>query len=161
MAVTSPLPLSDFHPDLIRAVAQDAARDAELVGTFLGEIGLAPAGQASQDPPLRLPADFLLGLGAALRLLFWEQQGIHVHLDHRFPPARQALLDVLRTATGHAEPEALERVRSLAYRVMVLSIEHLAWNGRVELDADVVLGEADQEALLEALADYLWANRSA
>jgi hypothetical protein len=132
-----------------------------LVSTFLDAVGLAPAGQGAQDRPLRLPEDFLLGLGAALRLLLWEQQGIHVHLDQGFPPARQALLDVFRTATGQAEPETVACVRSLAARVMVLSIEHLAWNGRVELDADIVLGEADQEMLLEALADYLWAHRGA
>ena len=161
MAVTSPLPLSDFHPDLLRALAQGAARQAEWVGSFLEEIGLAPVGRGPQDRPPRLPAEFLLSLGAVMQLLLWEQLGIHVHLDHGLPPARQALLDVLRTATGQAEAEAAERARSLASRVMVLSVEHLAWNGRVELGADVVLGEADQEALLEVLADYLWVHRSA
>ena len=156
MAVVSPLSLSAFHPDLIRAVKGDAERDADLVGAFLAVTGLAPSGRRPQGAPLAVPADCLLGLGAALRLSLWEQLGIRVHLDHGLPPARQALIDVLRTATGQAEAEAFERIRSLASRVMVLSVEHLAWNGRVELGADVVLGEADQEALLEALADYLW-----
>jgi hypothetical protein len=161
MAVISPLSLSAFHPDLIRAVVQDAERDADLVGAFLDETGLAPSGRRPQDAPLALPAEFLLGLGAALRLSLWEQQGVRVHLDHGLPPARQALIDVLHTATGQAEAEAAERARSLAGRVLALAAEHLAWNGRVELGADVVLGAADQGLLLEALADYLWAHRSA
>jgi hypothetical protein len=161
MAVTSPLPLSDFHPDLLRALALGAARQAEWVGSFLEEIGLAPVGRGPQDRPPRLPADFLLSLGAALQLLLWEQLGIPVHLDHGLPPARQALLDVFRTAAGQAEPEAFECIRSLASRVLVLSVEHFGWNAHVELGAEVVLGEADQEALLEALADYLWAQRGA
>src|SRR3954464_1336759 len=68
MAVTPcPLPLSDFPPDLIQAVARDAARDADRVAVFLDARGLAPAGCRPRDPPLGLPADLLLGLGAALR----------------------------------------------------------------------------------------------
>jgi hypothetical protein len=161
MAVVSPPSLSAFHPDLIRAVVQDAERDADLVVAFFDVTGLAPSGRRRQDAPLALPGDCLLGLGAALRLSLWEQQGIRVHLDHGLPPARQALIDVLHTATGQAEAEAAERARSLASRVVALSVERLAWNGRVELDVDVVLGEADQEALLEALADFLWTHRPA
>src|SRR4051794_29218512 len=98
-----PLPpsLAAFPPDLIQAVAGDAARDADRVGSFLVAVGLAP--------PLRLPADFLLGLGAALRMLMWEHRGIHLHRDAGLPPARQALREVFRAATGQAEAEALER----------------------------------------------------
>jgi hypothetical protein len=161
MAVVPPLSLSAFHPDLIRAVKGDAERDADLVGAFLAVTGLAPSGRRPQGAPLAVPADCLLGLGAALRLSLWEQLGIRVHLDHGLPPARQALLDVLRTATGQAQAEAAERARSLTGRVLALSAAHLAWSGRIELGADVVLGAADQEALLEALADYLWVHRGA
>jgi hypothetical protein len=159
-AVFSPSP-SAFHPDLIRAIKEDAERDADLVGAFLDVTGLAPSGRRPQGAPLAVPGDCLLRLGAALRLSLWEQLGIRLHLDHGLPPARQALIDVLRTATGQAQAEAAERARSLAGRVLALSVEHLAWNGRVELGADVVLGAADQEQLLEALADYLWTHRGA
>ena len=161
MAVVSPLSLSAFHPDLIRAVKGDAERDADLVGAFLAVTGLAPSGRRTRGAPLAVPGLCLLRLGAALRLSLWEQLGIRVHLDHGLPPARQALIDVLHTATGQAEAEAAERSRSLASRVLNLSVERLAWNGRAQLGADVVLGAADQEQLLEALADYLWAHRSA
>ena len=160
MAVASPLSLSAFHPDLIRAVKEDAERDADLVGAFLAVTGLAPSGRRPQGAPLVVPGDCLLRLGAALRLSLWEQLGIRAHLDHGLPPARQALIDVLRTATGQAEAEAAERARSLAGRVLALSVEHFAWSGRVELGADIVLGEADQEQLLEVLAAYLWRHRS-
>jgi hypothetical protein len=159
MAVISPPSLSAFHPDLIRAVKGDAERDADLVGAFLDVAGLAPSGRRPQGAPLALPGDCLLRLAAALRLSLWEQLGIRVHLDHGLPPARQALLDVLRTATGQAEAEAAERARSLASRVMVLSVEHFAWVARVELGAELTLGPADEDALLEGLADFLWAHR--
>jgi hypothetical protein len=160
MAAVSPLSLAAFHPDLIRAVKEDAERDADLVGAFLDVTGLAPSGRRPQGAPRALPGD-CVGLGAALRLSLWEQLGVRLHLDQGLPPARQALIDVLHTATGQAEAEAAERARSLASRVLALSVEHFAWNGRVELGADIVLGAADQEALLEALADYLWVHRGA
>jgi hypothetical protein len=159
MAVVSPLSLAAFHPDLIRAVKGDAERDADLVGAFLAVTGLAPSGRRPQGAPLAVPGDCLLRLGAALRLSLWEQLGIRVHLDHGLPPARQALLDVLRTATGQAEAAAAERARSLASRVMVLSVLHFAWVGRVELGAELTLGPVDEDALLEGLADFLWAHR--
>src|ERR1700730_3348789 len=82
MGVTPcPLPLSDFPPDLIHAAPRDAARDADRVAAFLDALGLAPAGRRPQDPPLGLPADLLLGLGAALRLLLWERVGIRAHRE--------------------------------------------------------------------------------
>jgi len=148
MAVAFSPPAHAFPPELVRAVAQDAARDADHVGGFLSALGL--------NPPRRLPADFLLGVGAALRLLRWEHR---VHLDAGLPPARQALHEVFRTATGQAQPDEAHRAQSLAGRVTALFVEHFAWVGRVELDADIVLGQADPEDLLEVLADFLWACR--
>ena len=152
MAVTPcPLQLPDFPPDLIQAVARDAARDADRVGLFLGALGLAP--------PLPLPAAFLLGLGAALRLLLWEQDGIDAHRRAGLPPARQALRDVFRAAAGQADPGTAEQAKALPGRVLALFIEHFAWAGRAELGADLTLGPADEDALLEGLADFLWAHR--
>src|SRR3954447_18062715 len=80
-ATPCPLPLSDFPPDLIQAVARDAARDADRGGASRAAVGLPPAGRPPRDPPLGLPADLLLGLGAALRLLLWERQGIRAHRE--------------------------------------------------------------------------------
>jgi hypothetical protein len=42
---------------------------------------------------------------------------------------------------------------------MVLFVERFAWKARDELDADVALHEADEEQILEALADFLWNHR--
>jgi hypothetical protein len=152
MAQTPLLPaLSSVPPHLIQAVIRDAEHTADRVGAFLTTLGL--------QPPVRLPADFLLGLGAALRLLEWEQTGISLHLEVGLPPARQAMYDVVRVVTSPAEPATAERARSLAGRVMDLSVERFAWAGQVELNADVTLGEAEEELLLDALADFLWAHR--
>ena len=144
----------EFPLDLVTAVAGDADRDADRVALFLQALGLKP----SPARPLALPAAFLLELGAALRLLEWERRGLSAHTDAGLPPSGQALREALR----HLDiPELAARTLgdTLTYRVMVLFAERFAWAGREELDADVALGEADEDALLDALADFLWDHR--
>ena len=109
---------------------------------------------------LPLPAAFLLDLGAALRLMAWEQAGINPQHVAGLPPAQEAIRDVLlslrQPPTGAAQADA---PGTLARRVGAAFFEHFAWCGLGELDADVTLGAADEEAVLEALADFLWAHR--
>ncbi len=145
--------LPNHPPDLVRAVADEAERDADRVGLLLTTLGLQPS--------IRLSFEFLLALGAALRLCHWEQNGIDLHLRAGLPPARQVLDEVFRTAIGNAAPEAAERTRNVASRVAAFFVERFAWNGRAELGADLTLGPADEDALLDGLADFLWANRPA
>jgi hypothetical protein len=146
----------NFPSTLIQAVTRDAERDADNVGVFLDHLGLRP-------PPgqlLPLPAAFLLDLGTALRLLLWERAGLHLHEVAGLPPARQALHDVLRSlrlyATG-ALP--LDAPATLAPRVLAAFVDHFAWHGRAELDADMLLSATEEDAVLDALADFLWAQR--
>lgn len=152
----SPIDLSTLPADLVRAVALDAARDAESVAHFLDALGKTSVGRWLSQKPVRLPANFLLGLGAALRLLTWEQQGIQVHREAGLPSAREALRDAFHAVT---DPEAATRTQRLTARVLRLFVEHFAWNGRLELDAEVTLGEAEEELVLDTLADFLWAHR--
>jgi len=140
--------------ELVAAVAEDAARDADRVGQFLRTLGLG----GSPDRPVRLPAAFLLELGAALRLGDWEQRGLQVHREAGLPSAQQALRDVFQASSTSPGPAAAPHER-LVYRIVVLFAERFAWNARVELDADIALDEADEEQLLEGLADFLWDHR--
>ena len=96
--------LSRFPPELFRAVAEGAERNADRVGQFLAGVGLAPqAGQVR-----RLPADFLLDLGAALRMLSWEHAGFEAHLEAT--PARAAR----EHSRGWASRSAASACRTLA-----------------------------------------------
>jgi hypothetical protein len=142
--------ISEFPDELVAAVAEGAARDADHVVQFLRALGL----EASPTKPMHLPAAFLLELGAALRLFRWEYCGLHTHLDAGLPPSSQAIRDAFRHLDGSGPLEM-----TLAYRVLVLFAERFAWSAREELDAQVALGEADEDALLEALADFLWEHR--
>jgi hypothetical protein len=155
------LSLNQYPPDLIQAVTQNAADDADRVGQFLTEIGLRPAAAGAAPPaPLRFPTFFLVGLGAALRLLAWEQSGLHAHRDAGLPSAQEAFRQLAQALTG-LEPIAVkeQQASQLALRVLAFFVESLAWNGRAILDADLQLGEAEEEPLVEALAHLLWAHR--
>jgi hypothetical protein len=155
-----PFPLDLFPADLLQAVAQDAASDAERVAQFLDALGLRPTGEGAAAVPVRLPAFFLVGLGAALRLLAWEERGLHAPRDAGLPPAHEALREAFRAATASAPPQEKERAATLlACRVLAVFVERLAWSGRPLLGADVELGEADEDAVVDALADLLWAHR--
>lgn len=142
--------LPDYPPELIQAVVRNASRDADRVGVFLKALGLS----AGPEKPLSLPAHFLLELGAALRLFSWESQGFFIHQQAGLPAARQVLHAVFSSLS---DPSAAPT--ELSYRVMCLSVEKFAWNAQEELETDVCLEEAEEEMLLEALADFLWAHR--
>jgi hypothetical protein len=141
---------SDFPADLISAVAGSAARDADHVGLFLHEMGLS----ASPDQPCRLPARFLLHLGAALRLLIWEAQGFFCHQAAGLPPARQAI-----RAAFQALRDPDDDSSALCLQVLRLAVERFAWNGPRDLHAEIAVDDLDDEAALDLLAEFLWAAR--
>jgi len=146
--------ISHFPPDLVASITRGALQDADRVCQFLDALGFKP----TTGRPVRLPANFLSGLGAALRLLHWEQSGLRAHLDCGSPTAKEVLYETFRAAvdgSGDQNPT----VSTLAFRVMVLSIEKLAWTAQSDLGGDVALGVADEESIMEALADFLWAHR--
>ena len=67
-----PMEVSDAQ---VRAVIRIAQRHAVMTGTALQAI------TEFNPKSSRLPAAFLLELGAVLQLDLWERQGLRVHLD--------------------------------------------------------------------------------
>jgi hypothetical protein len=151
MATNPPSPSTVIFPsEMVNAIKADALRDADRVGQYLRSLGLS----GSRDKPLWLPERFLYFLGAALRLLDWETKGFFHHAEAGLPKASEAIDAAIQSLEDpNADPT------ELCVRVMRLSVERFAWNGPAELGVDVSLGEAEEDLLLEALADYLWANR--
>ncbi len=83
-----------------------------------------------------------------------ESQGFFIHQQAGLPAARQVLHAVFSSLS---DPSAAPT--ELSYRVMCLSVEKFAWNAQEELETNVCLEEAEEEMLLEALADFLSAHR--
>ena len=143
---------ADFACDLVTAVTVDAARDASRVVFFLDALGL----EATPEKPMSLPSRFLLQLGAALRLLDWEAQGFSFHRAVGLPEARE----VIRHAFGSLNDSTVDW-KDLCVCVLRLSLERFAWHGWRDLAADVAVDDLDDDAALDALAEYLWATRHA
>jgi len=144
-------------PELVAAATRDAERDADALISFLGDLGFRRPGP--DEPPVRLPAGLLLGLGAAMRLLIWESNGVHVHREAGIPSAYEVLCDVFRRAAEPVQDGPDPVIASLCVRVFNLAVRHFAWEGQPILGADVLLGEADEDALIDSLAQLCWACR--
>jgi hypothetical protein len=142
----------DFPPDMVNAVTVAAARDADAVGLFLREQGLT----GTPLKPLKLPAGFLMDLAAALRLSAWETQGFSFHHAAGLPPAEQAIQDAI-----DALADAKDKPNQLCIAVLRLAVEHSAWNGLSEWNADIALDDLSDEAALDVLAKFLWTHRQA
>lgn len=139
--------------ELMRAVRKAAEHDVDMVWGIMHHLG-----DRAGRPNLinEVSFDFVIQLGAALRLLFWEWNEIYIHRDAGLPDALDALRNVFRTAK---DVEAATKSASLPFKVFALLVERLSWTGPEDLDADFILGEVDEDALLNAMADFVWDHR--
>jgi hypothetical protein len=147
--------LSDFPPELIESVAANAEAEADRVASFLDRVGLGPLPGGTR----RLPSDFLLNLGAALRLRAWEVAGITVHREDGLPTPADAVRRVLADAAA-GTVRATTPDPWLSRADFRLSIDRLAWTGRRDLAAEVVIEVPDEDTLVESLAQFLWKHRA-
>src|SRR5438067_10767074 len=85
--------LAAYPPELIARIAEQAARDADLTAEFLKGVGLGPPPGTTRP----LPSELLLELGAAMRLLAWEMDGLDLH-GFGLPTARDAILRAFHDA---------------------------------------------------------------
>lgn len=155
VADVSPELLREYPAELVRFAADEAGRDADDVADLLAAAGLAPPpGETRGFPP-----GVLLDLGAVVRLRRWAA-GYAVHVGAGLPTARAALYHVIRTlADAAADRAALAAGGALGRAAFDLTVTRFAWAARTELGSDVVLDASGEDALVEALAQLLWACR--
>jgi hypothetical protein len=138
---------------VLAAVVRQAHRQAELTAAVLKAWGLAE-GKASP-----LPAGFLLELGAVLELGLWERQGVRPYLTADLPSYREAADELgARASKGPVEFEVPGSVR-LWPQVLRVWLEQFAWDGPEALGADLLVGQVDEDALVDVLAEFLWQHR--
>ena len=142
--------LSRFPAELLDAVRDEAEASADRVAAFLHAAGWRP-GQ-----PLRCSEEGLLALDAALRLLDWETRGITAHRAAGLPDAESALDAAVESLLGRTDGTTLRRT---GVAVLAVFAERMAWGAGRELAAQVELGEADDEALVEALVNLIYNTR--
>ncbi len=156
VASISPEIRREYPAELIQFAVDEAERDAEEVVAFLTAAGLAPPPGETRG----LPCGILLDLGAVVRLRRWEAAGYAVHVDAGFPTASQALNHVIDILMAAAKDRAsLKTAGALGRAVFDVTVSRFAWTARPELGSDVALDVNDDDALVEAMAQFLWAHR--
>jgi len=152
-------PIDRYPLDLVQAIIHEAMTEADMVGTFLSALGLAPVGAGQERKPVHMPAALLLGLGAAMRLLRWEQSGVCAHLPHNLPPSQEVICQLFGLAASPRPSELDPLARELMLRLFTVWLRWCAWSGPGLLDADFVLGDIEEDELVEVLAAFLWKHR--
>lgn len=148
--------LREYPVEMIQFAVDEAGRDADDVAAFLAAAGLAPPpGETRGFPP-----GVLLDLGAVMRLRRWEAAGYAVHVAAGLPTARGALSHVIDTLVKAAVNRAsLATAGALGRAVFELTVTRFAWAAPRELGTDIMLNIDDEDSLVEALAQFLWAGR--
>jgi hypothetical protein len=100
-----------------------------------------------------------LALGAVLRLKKWEDQGIFIHFEAGLPDSTKLWVDLLTLIFKNAVADIQVFAVGLSAWVLELATTRLAWNGMRLIGADMVLGDLDEDSSVEAIAQFLWANR--
>jgi hypothetical protein len=151
-----PLEVSDA---CVQAVASRADYIATLTGEYLSATDLFPKTDKNPTEPVRLPAGFLLELGAVLQIAVWERTGIRTHIDAGLPSYEEAAADLARRASEN--PADFDRIESatLLRRVFPLWVERFAWGGPEVFAAEMQIDTAEEDALVNGLAEFLWRHR--
>ena len=145
-----------YPAEQIGFATDGAAEEAEWVATFLASAGLAP----SPGKTCGFPRGILLDLGGMVRLQSWEAAGLDAHRRAGLLTGDEALEYIIEVLTrAAADPAELARAGLLGRAVFELRMSKFAWAGRTEFQADIALDDADEEALIDALAEFLWEFR--
>jgi len=143
-----------FPPEMVRYVSGEAERDADAVIALLTAAGIRP-----HSPP-RFTREVLLAFAAVVRMYRWEEAGLAPHRAAGLPSAAEAHAEVLRVASVRPGIPAPNRLDSLTAKAFAVAVERIAWAGRLDLRADIQLDTGDDdEAFVEAMAQFLWRNR--
>ncbi len=151
--------LPDVDPHVLQAVVQNAERQALMVAAYLKHV----------DPQLKrdgfpsgadgLPAGYLLELGATLMLGQWDLQGLRTFLPSELPAFADATRILKHRAASATREFSNVDSAHLSRQIGQIWLERFAWEAPNLLQADVVLGDVDADALIEAVAQLVWANR--
>jgi hypothetical protein len=146
-AVAPPFPAA-----LSRAAVREGRYYAVLASIFLDRIETA----YSHNRTYRIPLAAVLQLGAALRLLTWENAGITAHRSAGLPPAREALITAARVLAGVGSPDP-----EFPTRVLGVYLDCFAWDAPDILKADAVVSplQVEEDVAVKAVAEFLWAAR--
>ena len=144
---------------VIQAVARNAEHQAILVAAFLNQVDPLLKRDGLPSVATGFPAGYLLELGAALTLGYWNRKGLLAFLPSDLPAYADAVAE-LKSCAVIGRFQLLDCIAShLVRQVRQTWLERFAWEAPNLLQADFVLGDVDEDVLVEAVAEFLWVNR--
>jgi hypothetical protein len=156
--VSSTAPVSDVE---LEALVSNAQRQACVVAGFLDTVDEklradgCPLGTATLSPRA------LLALGAVCQLALWELDGLHQHLPAGLPSVSQAVSDLRTRAESGKWKSETPRAGDLWTKVLETWRTHFAWEAPNIVEAELVVSDMEDDALVDALAEFCWAYRHA
>jgi hypothetical protein len=101
----------------------------------------------------------LLELGAVLELGVWERVGFRQHLNVDLPTYREAADELAARCRKGPEEFDGPNATPLARQVLRVWTENFAWDGPDLVQADVVVGDFEEDEFIELLAEFVWNHR--
>ena len=145
----------------VEAAARRAEQMAERTGEFLRALGLAPSKPSGS--PFSLPGEFLLELAAILQRADWQASGMSDSLDEELSPAfddlRQLLVRLFQRPESFQGGDNCAQNARLSQQTLRLWLERFAWTSPELLECDMLLGDLNDDDLVDRLAEVLWARR--
>ena len=154
-------PIARLHPDVLAAVVIFSERHADYAAALLDALAAEASRRGEVFDVQGLPIGFLLELGAIMQLHVWSITGVLPLLPVELPPVDVASNELnARVQTDSGQFEKVESA-TLSNRLLRVWLEHFSWTAPAILGVDVVLGNVDEEILIETVAQLLWNNRCA
>jgi hypothetical protein len=148
--------LSDFEPDFLTAVMNNAADEAESVVHLLNLWDIKVQSRSGESHPRQFTSEFYLALGVGLRFWAWEESKICFHLEAGLPSGKQVILNTLQLVSGSELKEMAETLNITSLR---LFHDCFVWTAKNEQEVDLGFQNQINEEQLDAIADFLWNNR--
>jgi hypothetical protein len=137
------------------AICRQAEFAATLVNGYLNALGYT----ASPSQPMALPRWFLLDLGSALQIAWWERSGVLGHIPESLPDSMNLLHQIFAVSENPRAFVEREPDQQLSVRVMTIHLRYFAFHS-LPFKAAVILDQAKERDIVDALAIFLWKTRN-
>lgn len=139
---------------ILRAFIDDGRYEAVQTAAFLKL--WAKSLKPRKLPPL--PAEFLLELGAVLRIAAWQLADLTTEMQADFPPAAELLRELVERLFYKPESFSNDPQKCpapLSTRSSRLWFRHCSWTATGQLGVDVVIRKPDPNLVLDLLIELL------
>ena len=98
-------------------------------------------------------------ISAWIQLIAWKLEGVYDHVHMPLPDMVEAGQDLLHRIMNQPASFDAPGGRPLTWKVLGVWLVGFAWESGLAVEGDTVLGMVDEDSFVDAMAQFLWANR--